>query len=200
MENRKVLLLGSGEVGTRRALRFLKAGAKLIIIGGHISEELRFLGAIERPVEEAGKWVEWSDIVITASGDQNLNQRIADLAGDKLINRADQPSKGNVIVPSSFFVGDVQICIYTQGKSPLMARELRKKIQKVIREEDISQLKLQDYSRRILKKQVKGQKKRREYLYNLLKDPEINVLLKNGKFEAAQERVVNLIKKWEAEK
>ena len=80
-----------------------------------------------RKLEE---WVEWSDIVIMASGDHELNEKVADISCEKLFNRADYPNEGNLIVPSSFFIGDVQICIFTGGKSPLMARRVKKKDRK----------------------------------------------------------------------
>jgi len=46
--------------------------------------------------------VKWADLVVVASGDFKLNELVTDLAGDKLLNRADQPDEGNVIVTSSF--------------------------------------------------------------------------------------------------
>ena len=95
------------------------------------------------------------------------------MSGDKLLNRADDPNKGNLIVPSSFFIGDVQICIFTGGKSPLMSKELRKKIEKVIKFEDILQLELQSFARDLLKERVDNQKKRRNYLYSILNDQKI---------------------------
>lgn len=189
MESKNVLIVGAGEVGSRRALRFIDAGANVIIIGEKISEELNELGVICKPVQEVEKWTEWSDIVIVASGDHNLNDKVAKLAGSKLLNRADYPEEGNLIVPSSFFVGDVQLCIFTGGKSPLMAKELRKKIQNVIKEEDILQLELQDFTRNILKEKVNNQKKRRDYLYEILNDENIGELLNNGNMEGAKEYV-----------
>ena len=125
--------------------------------------------------------------------DSKLNKLVTDLAGDKLLNRADQPDEGNVIVPSSFFIGDVQISIFTQKKSPLMAREIRKKIEKVITEEDVLHLDLQNYTRKILKNKVEGQKNRRTYLYQLLEDEKIKNLLNKGKIEEAKSYVDEVI-------
>ena len=116
---------------------------------------LNDLGAIIKPIKEINNWVEWADIVITASADHELNQRVADLSGEKLINRADFPNKGNLIVPSSFFIGDVQICIFTGGKSPLMSKELRKKIEKVISPEDVLQLELQSFAQENSQRKVR---------------------------------------------
>lgn len=193
MKDKKVLIVGSGEVGSRRALRFLNAGAEVIILGNQIDDELITKGASLESAHEAEKWIKWADLVVVASGDSNFNQNIADLAEGKLLNRADKPDEGNMIVPSSFFIGDVQISIFTQKKSPLMAKELRKKIQKVISEEDILQLDLQSYTRNILKDKVKGQKNRRTYLYQLLNDENIKNFLEEGKIEEAKSYVDKII-------
>lgn len=193
MKDKKVLIVGSGEVGSRRAIRFLNAGAEVIILGNQIDNELITKGASLRSADEAEKWITWADLVVVASGDSNFNQNIADLAEGKLLNRADKPDEGNIVVPSSFFIGDVQISIFTQKKSPLMAKELRKKIQKVINEEDILQLDLQSYTRNILKDKVKGQKNRRTYLYQLLNDENIKNFLKEGKIEEAKSYVDKII-------
>ncbi len=140
MDNYNVLIVGSGEVGIRRTRRFLEAGANVIVIGNHAPDELLNLGVDIKPPKEMDKWVDWADIVVTASSDHKLNQKVAEISGKKLLNRADEPDKGNMIVPSSFFIGDVQISIFTGGKSPLMSKELRKKIEKVIKPEDVMQL------------------------------------------------------------
>jgi precorrin-2 dehydrogenase/sirohydrochlorin ferrochelatase len=186
MQQKNVLIVGAGEVGERRARRFLGAGANVVVLGSHAPPETLELGALLEPLEDAAKWVEWADIVVTATPDTDLNQELADLAGSKLVNRADEPEKGNFIVPSSFFIGDVQICIYTGGKSPLMAKELRKKIQKVIKTEDVLQLELQDFARNILKKLVEDQKTRKEYLYQILNDEEVKKFLEDGDLQGAK--------------
>jgi precorrin-2 dehydrogenase/sirohydrochlorin ferrochelatase len=186
MDDYKVLIVGSGEVGIRRTRRFLEAGANVTVIGNHVPDDLLNLGVNVKSPKEIEIWVDWADIVVTASADQNLNQKVADISGKKLINRADEPDKGNLIVPSSFFIGDVQISIFTGGKSPLMSKELRKKIEKVIRPEDIMQLELQSFARNILKIKIDDQKIRRNWLYTILKDKKIQILLKEGKLEDAK--------------
>ncbi len=193
MENKNVLIVGSGEVGTRRTRRFLEAGANVIVIGNHVPDDLLNLGAITKTLKDIERWVDWADIVVTASGDHVLNEKIAAISGEKLLNRADYPDKGNLIVPSSFFIGDVQISIFTNGKSPLMSKELRKKIEKVIKLEDILQLELQSFAREILKKKVDQQVVRKNYLYSILEDEQIQKLLKEGRIDDAKIYVNTMI-------
>ena len=193
MQDKNVLVVGPGEVGQRRALRFLESGANVVISGGHVPPELGELGVTYQPRAEIPKWIEWAELVVVASGDPQLNQEVSELAKDKLINRADYPEDGNIIVPSSFFIKDVQFSIFTQGKSPLMARELRKRIESVILEEDILKMELQHFTRQLLKEKMPGQKKRRDYLYQILNDKKINEFLDNGKVDQAQVYVTQLL-------
>jgi len=193
MVDKKVLIVGAGEVGERRAKRFLAAGAEVLIIGKDVPKNLLTMGASLKPFDEIQKWIKWSDLVIVATSDDKVNQEIAELAEARLINRADHPDKGDIIVPSSFSIGDVQLCIFTKCKSPLMAKQLRKKIQNIIKEEDILKLELQNYARNILKKKVEDQKKRRSFLYRILDDKTIEKLLKEGNLEGAKRYIIESI-------
>jgi precorrin-2 dehydrogenase/sirohydrochlorin ferrochelatase len=185
----KVLILGTGEVGVRRALRFIQTGAEVVVTGGSIPDNLQEMGANYKPVEKIKELVKWADLVIVASGDDDMNNIVADLAAEKLLNRADFPFEGNVIVPTVFSLGDAQISIFTGGKSPLMARMLRKKIQSAISSEDILQIELQDYSREKLKLKIENHKIRRDYLYKILNNSKIKSCLKSGNLEDAKGHV-----------
>ena len=175
--NLNVFILGTGEVATRRANKFLDHGANVKLAGDNLADELVSKGAILCSTEDVDDLVEWSDFVVIASGDRTLSNYVSKIAEDKLLNRADFPSEGNVIVPTSFNIGDIEISIFTGVKSPLMARQLRKKIQSIITEEDILEIELQDYARNKLKGIVQDQKDRRKCLYEIFEDEKINVLI-----------------------
>lgn len=193
VKNKNVFILGTGEVATRRANRFLDKDANVILAGHHIDEELIKKGAILKPLENLEDLVKWADIVIIASADEKLNEYIASISKDKLLNRADYPEKGNIIVPTTFMIDDVEFSIFTNGKSPLMAKELRKKIQKTITNEDLLEIKLQDYCRTLLKEKIFEQKLRKEYLYKILEDEKIKDFLKNNQLEEAKDYSKQLI-------
>jgi len=189
MNNKKVLIVGTGEVGKRRAERFLKEGAEVILVGNNVSNQLKKKGAIFKNSENLINLVNWADIVVIASGDKKLNSYVSSISSEKLLNRADFPEKGDLIVPTSFYIDDIQISIFTNGKSPLMARNLRKKIQASIANEDIVHIKLQDYARSILKKNVPNQKDRKKYLYELVKDEKIKEFIHNNQLKEAKEYI-----------
>ena len=192
--NLNVFILGTGEVATRRANKFLDHGANVKLAGNDLSKDLEDKGAVLCSTGEVDELVSWSDLVVVASGDNELSEHVSNIAQDKLINRADFPQKGDIIVPTSFNIGEIEISIFTNGKSPLMARQLRKKIQSVITEEDILEIELQDYARSILKEVISDQKQRRKYLYEIFENKQINEYVKDNKIDEAKLYIDNLIR------
>lgn len=195
VKDKNVFILGTGEVATRRANRFLDKGANVTLAGDYIKEELLNKGAVLKPLKNLENLVEWAEIVIIASGDEELSNYVASISKNKLLNRADFPDKGNIIIPTSFMIGDIEISIFTNGQSPLMAKELRKKIQKIITTEDLLEIKLQDYCRTLLKDKINNQKIRKKYLYTILENKEIKEYLQNNQLEEAKKYSKNLIEK-----
>ena len=191
----KVFILGTGEVATRRANKFLDHGAIVKLAGNSIDDELLMKGAELFSPDDADELVDWADLVVVASGDKQLSDYVSDISKDKLINRADFPDSGDIIVPTSFNIGDIEISIFTNGKSPLMARQLRKRIQSIITEEDILEIELQDYSRSLLKKYVPNQKDRRDYLYKIFEDKKIQNLIESGEINKAKAVICELVKR-----
>ena len=189
-----VFILGTGEVATRRANKFLDHGANVKLAGNDLSLDLKDKGAILCATDDVDGLVEWADLVVVASGDNELCEYVSNIASDKLVNRADYPQEGNVIVPTSFSIGDIEISIFTNGKSPLMARQLRKKIQSIITDEDILEIELQDYARLKLKDTLKNQKDRRKYLYEIFEDEKINDLIEHREIDEAKDYIDNLIR------
>lgn len=188
-----VFILGTGEVATRRADKFLSHGASVKLAGESLDSSIEEKGAILVSTDDVDELVNWADLVIIASGDRKLSNYVASIADNKLLNRADFPNDGNLIVPTSFNIGDVEISIFTNGKSPLMARQLRKKIQEIITDEDLIKMELQDYARSILKEKVENQKERRDYLYNIFEDKNIHNLIEKNKIDDAKSYIYKLI-------
>ena len=115
--NLNVFILGTGEVATRRANKFLDLGANVKLAGNNLSEELEHKGAVLCSTNDVDELVGWADLVVVASGDEELCNHVCDIAQDKLINRADFPGEGNIIVPTSFSIGEIEISIFTNGKT-----------------------------------------------------------------------------------
>ena len=189
----KVFILGTGEVASRRANKFLDHGAIVRLAGNSISDDIKSKGAELYSTDDVDDLIDWADLVVVASSDKDLSNYVSEMSEDKLLNRADFPYDGDIIVPTSFNISDIEISIFTNGKSPLMARQLRKKIQSIITEEDILEIELQDYSRSLLKEIIPDQKERRKYLYEIFEDENIHELIKNREIDKAKAVINELI-------
>lgn len=213
VSDKNVFVLGTGEVACRRANRFLDKNANVYLAGNDLDKNISEKGgklieiytnlyqydnetqkkymAINKKIIK--NYVEKADIVVIATGDYELADFTSSISKDKLLNRADKTDDGNIIVPTSFYIGDVEFSIFTGGRSPLMAKLLREKIQSIITDEDILEIQIQDYSRNILKNKISDPKKRREILYEILEDYNIKNSIKNNDLKTAKSFVDNLI-------
>ena len=98
----KVFILGTGEVASRRANKFLDHGAIVRLAGNSISEDIKDKGATLYSTNDVDELVDWADLVVVASADKNLSNHVSGISKDKLLNRADFPYDGDIIVPTSF--------------------------------------------------------------------------------------------------
>lgn len=194
MKDKHVLIIGTGSVGIRRSKRFLESGAQVSIITHDIDEsvkdELEQKGASFYDDEDRDYLLEECDLVVIATNNIELNEKIARKAEGKLVNCASDTSLSNIIVPSTFKLGNVTVSLYTDNKSPLMAKELRKKIQSVITEKDVLNIELQERVRQLLKDNISSQSERKEFMIKIKEDNVVQQYLENNDLDSA----VNYVK------
>ena len=168
LDNKKVIVVGGGDVAERKIKVLLSYGCKIFIISPHLTPYLRQLVAKRRlqhishepsdrftPLEKKPRHL-WQDektnksehglkscsnllmgsmddavMVIAATGDPEVNLHIASQAKGHglLVNVVDQPAECNFIMPSIVKRGDLQIAISTAGKSPAMAKKIRREME-----------------------------------------------------------------------
>lgn len=189
MKDKKVLVIGTGSVGIRRARRFLDVGADVSIITHGIDEETKeeFIskGANFFGDDAREELLDECDLVVVATDNHELNEEISIKAHDKLVNCASDISLSNIIVPSAFKLGSVTVSLYTDSKSPLMAKELRKKIQSVITPEDILNIELQESVRQLLKDNVDSQAERKELMIKIKEDENVQKYISQQNLDEA---------------
>lgn len=134
VKDRACLVVGGGQVGSRKVGTLLKCGAKVTVISPQATEELAQMavtGRIElktRPYKKTD--IDGTFLVIGATDDQALNEQIHKdaEAAQRLCNIADQPKLCNFVLPSIINRGDLSIAISTTGKSPAFAKHLRREL------------------------------------------------------------------------
>ena len=136
IRNRKCLVVGGGDVGTRKVITLLDCGAIVVVVSPEVTEKIAELsnkGLIK--LERRGfKPTDLDQIflVIGATDNPELNRQIhteAERFG-MLCNIADRPEVCNFILPAIVNRGDLIIAISTSGKSPAFAKKMRKDLEK----------------------------------------------------------------------
>ena len=141
IKGRKCLVIGGGDVGTRKVTTLLECKASVIVVSREASEKLLKLAGLGLITLIKRSYVvsdlEGMFLVICATDDEKLNRQVSRDAEklNMLCNIADRPDACNFILPSIVKRGDLVISISTSGKSPAYAKKLRKDLEKQYGEE-----------------------------------------------------------------
>ena len=141
IQNRNCLVVGGGSVGTRKVITLLKCGANVTVVSPVISESLQALEKSTSLILKARSYrtadLEGMFLVIGATDNEPLNRQISSDAESRstLCNIADRPAVCNFILPSIVQRADLVITISTSGKSPALAKKLRKTLESQFGEE-----------------------------------------------------------------
>jgi precorrin-2 dehydrogenase/sirohydrochlorin ferrochelatase len=147
---------------------------------------------IEADLDEAASVitdrVSGAGVVIAATDSPRLNALISQAARDErvLVCAVDMPALSDFYFPAVARKGSIRVGVCTDGRSPLMSRRLKERIQGGLTEEDALQVELQHYARGLAKERVPESERRRDVLYEIASDPEVKRLLLEDKLEEAK--------------
>ncbi len=138
LTDKACLIVGGGKIATRKARLLVSAGAAIHVVAIEVATELKAMAE-----SSGGSWREGhfrnddmdkKFLVIAASSDAALNKRISTVAHDRHIpvNVVDKPELCSVILPSIIDRSPIIVAVSSGGKSPVLARMLRAKIESVI--------------------------------------------------------------------
>jgi uroporphyrin-III C-methyltransferase/precorrin-2 dehydrogenase/sirohydrochlorin ferrochelatase len=130
-----VVLVGAGSVAVRKARLLLRAGANLTVVAPEIAPELEHMLA-----ESGGIWqqshyretdLHGQRLVVAATPDRAVNEQVYRdaLALNLPVNVVDAPELCTFIFPSIVDRSPVTIAISSGGRSPVLARYLRRDIE-----------------------------------------------------------------------
>jgi len=137
LEDKPCVVIGGGEVGERKAVRLLECGARVVVVSKALTPALQNLrdenrircidGAYE-PEQLAGAF-----LVIGATDQDSVNEAIARDCRRKgvMVNIVDDPARCDFILPSLFERDDLSIAVSTGGKSPALAKKIRRELEEV---------------------------------------------------------------------
>ncbi len=121
------MVVGGGEVASRKVRKLLHAGAEVVVISPEVSPELA-ASEVEfhhRPYQDGD--LEGARLAFTATNSREVNAAVAREAGERgvPINVADRPSGGDFALPSTLRRGRLQVAVSTGGASPTLAKRIR---------------------------------------------------------------------------
>ncbi|MGB5157823.1 precorrin-2 dehydrogenase/sirohydrochlorin ferrochelatase family protein [Desulfobacterium sp. N47] len=148
IKNRQCLVVGGGDVGTRKVITLLECSAFVTVVSPVVSSKLLNLAETGSLTLKKRYYTE-SDLcgmflVICATDNEMLNKQVSEDAGklNMLCNVADRPEACNFILPAIVKRGDLTIAVSTSGNSPAFAKKIRKDLEKQYGDEYAQFLKL----------------------------------------------------------
>lgn len=136
IKGRNCVIIGGGRVAERKVNGVLACHGLVTVISPDLTEKLQNLAADgtiswkKRPYQHGD--IQGAFMVIAATDDPKAQDEVFSEAEkyNILLNVADVPKKCNFILPALAKRGDLTIAISTAGKSPALAKKMRRELQK----------------------------------------------------------------------
>ena len=203
LKQRRCLLVGGGDVATRKGRLLAKAGAILRVVAPQISPELRDLvqqcqGEIHLR-EYQSTDVDDCVLAIAATDIDSLNQTISEDAKAKNIpvNVVDSPALCTYITPAIIDRSPLVIAISSGGESPVLARLIRAKLETLIPNSYGALAQFASRWRERIKNRFADTDQRRRFWENLLQGPAAELVF-NGQDTQADKLLSDAIEQDDA--
>jgi precorrin-2 dehydrogenase / sirohydrochlorin ferrochelatase len=135
LRGRRCVVVGGGSVGERKVRDLIECGADVTVVSPRLTPTLEALVTTAQIRHHARAFrrrdVRGAAVVVAATGDPRVDTAVADEARRRraLVNVVDRPAHCDFIVPSVLRRGPLQIAVSTSGRSPALAREIRKRLE-----------------------------------------------------------------------
>src|SRR2546426_1110768 len=202
-----VIVVGGGNEGLKKVNALLTQDCKILLVSDSTNKQIEDYikgGKIafkETKLTNADFLKKYKPFMVLATTDnRELNRRIVEQAKKMrcYAYAADDPEVSDFAFGSIINIEDtVQIAVSTGGRSPAMARKIRmqaeKVFKKIIKKDDIYQIKLQDFARNAAKTKLDTFPERKKFLYSVMNDNHVKQLIKERNFKNAKMRVMKML-------
>ena len=138
IKSQPCLVVGGGEVAARKTALLIRAQAQVVLVAPQLNTTL--VKRLEQgEITYRARAFTAADlggmrIVFAATNDKAVNREVSALAQARgmLVNVADQPALCNFIMPSIVDRSPVQIAVSSGGASPVLARQLRSRLETAV--------------------------------------------------------------------
>lgn len=131
ISGKRIVIVGGGRSALWKVRAFKGFGAEIVVIAPEFREEIEKAEGIQRicrPFQESD--LDGADVLVAATDDRALNRRVAEMARRRgvPVNAVDDKEMCDFIFPAIVRRENYTVAISTDGKSPLLAREIKKSI------------------------------------------------------------------------
>jgi len=194
LKGRRCLIVGGGDIASRRAVGLIAHEAEVAVVAPAISESLRDLerqGKVHwNPSVYESRFMDGVTLVVAATNVTAVNDRVSEdaRANNVLICRADRASEGDFIFPGLIERGDLTIAVATMGGSPTLTSVLVEILGDEYGPEWSKIVELCKTIRIDIKSNGQTADSRKAGIRRILADKEIRTLLNDGKITEAEAR------------
>lgn len=198
LQDKNCLLIGGGDVATRKARLLVKAGAVLRVIAPDITDELKEMVCVSGGVWLARSYqsddINNCTIVVAATDDRALNEIVSRDANARHIpvNVVDDPALCSFITPAIVDRSPLVIAISSGGDAPVLARQLRATIERMIPTQYGRLAAFASEWRERIKQRFTNTDERRKFWEFLFESP-VAELVYSGQDEAAHDKTAALL-------
>jgi len=205
LKNQKCLVIGGGPVAERKVGSLLECGAQVLLVAPKITRELK-KRVLAGDVEYQQRFYETRDLeglevgrslIFVATDSPEVNHQVHQEAQDRgfMVNVVDDPVHCSFFVPSMVRRGSLCIAISTAGKSPLLARKIREKLEVDFGPEYEEYLEILGDCRQEILRQITDESQRRR-IFEKLVDSDLLELIRDKQTEQVKERVSQCLSSW----
>lgn len=211
VKGKRAIVIGGGTEGVRKVRGLLGQDCRITVISSRVNRylteqaELGRIELVKASLKDASILDDYNDVflVLAATSDRELNRRLVEKGRSmgSFVYAADDPVVSDFSYASVINIeGVMQVAISTSGKSPIMARKVRiraeRVLRRIIKKSDIENARLQEFARQAARPKIKTVGERKEFLYSLIKDERIQNLIKEDRIEDAKSATLELLQKW----
>lgn len=172
IRNKNCLVIGGGNVGTRKVLRLLEFKAKVTVISPIISPSLEKLHKENKIIWIKREYniedIKLSNyfLIFAATDNEKTNSKIAFLSkkNNKIINVSNPSKESNFILPALYKNNCLMISIFTSGIAPGVSKFIKDEIKKIYGERYLKLINIFRYIRKRLYKEINDPKIREKLL------------------------------------
>lgn len=191
---KRCVVIGGGKVAERKVASLLEADGEVVVVSPALTSKLATMAKNEiiRHIPRGFRSGDLKGVFlcVVATNDRQLQKRVAKEAKEQgvLANIADSEEACDFLVPSYFRRGDLLVSISTAGKSPALAKRIRKDLEESFGWEYDRLLKVLTRLRPRILQEVKDPRRRRSILERTA-HPEILSLVRETDPESLPDRI-----------